>query len=76
MPGPAQTVLVLGIGKPLPRAGFFAHAQAHAVADTVTAAVTVSGETGRLDGHGGCFIGTGNGRAAYWSGDFSTDPSL
>ncbi len=70
-----NTHIVLGIGKPLPRAGVFAHAQAHAVADTIAAAITGSGETGRFDGHGGCFIETGNGRAAYGSGDFYADPS-
>jgi NADH dehydrogenase FAD-containing subunit len=47
------------------RAGVFAHAQAHAVADTIAATITGSGETGRFNGHGGCFIETGNGRAAY-----------
>ena len=70
-----NTHIVLGIGKPLPRAGVFAHAQAHAVADSVAATITGSGETSRFDGHGGCFIETGNGRAAYGSGDFYADPS-
>ena len=70
-----NTHIVLGIGKPLPRAGVFAHGQAHAVADTVAAAITGRGKAARFDGHGGCFIETGNGRAAYGSGDFYADPA-
>ena len=70
-----NTHIVLGIGKPLPRAGVFAHGQAHAVADTIAATITGTGEAGRFDGHGGCFIETGNGRAAYGSGDFYADPA-
>jgi len=41
-----NTHIVLGIGKPLPRAGVFAHAQAHVVADTITADIT--GKPARL----------------------------
>ena len=41
--------IVLGIGKPLPRAGVFAHGQAHAVADTIAHAITGTGEAGRFD---------------------------
>lgn len=70
-----NTHIVLGIGKPLPRAGVFAHGQAHAVADTITAAITGRGDAGRFDGHGGCFIETGAGRAAYGAGDFYADPA-
>lgn len=70
-----NTHIVLGIGKPLPRAGVFAHGQAHAVADTIAASITGTGEAGRFDGHGGCFIETGHGRAAYGSGDFYADPA-
>lgn len=70
-----NTHIVLGIGKPLPRAGVFAHAQANAVADTIAAAVTGKGADGRFDGHGGCFIETGDRRAAYGSGDFYADPA-
>lgn len=70
-----NTQIVLGIGKPLPRAGVFAHAQAHAVADSIIAKITGKGSAGRFDGHGGCFIETGNGRAAYGSGNFYAEPS-
>lgn len=70
-----NTHIVLGIGKPLPRAGVFAHAQAHTVADTISAAITGRGEPAQFDGHGGCFVEAGNGRAAYGSGNFYADPS-
>ena len=70
-----NTQIMLGMGKPLPRAGVFAHGQAHTVADTIVAAISGSGVAGRFDGHGGCFIETGNGRAAYGSGDFYADPA-
>jgi len=70
-----NTQIVLGIGKPLPRAGVFAHGQAHAVADSIIAKISGKGSAGRFDGHGGCFIETGNGRAAYGSGNFYADPS-
>ena len=70
-----NTHIVLGIGKPLPRAGVFAHAQAHVVADTITANITGKPAPGGFDGHGGCFIETGSGRAAYGSGNFYGDPA-
>lgn len=65
----------LGIGKPLPRAGVFAHGQAHVVADTIVAAVDGGAAPKGFDGHGGCFIETGGGRAAYGSGDFYSEPA-
>lgn len=70
-----NTHIVLGIGKPLPRAGVFAHSQAHTVADTVTAAIAGTAQTTAFDGHGGCFIETGSGRAAYGNGNFYADPA-
>ena len=69
------TQILLGIGKPLPRAGVFAHSQAHVVADTIGAAITGKPSSARFDGHGGCFIETGSGRAAYGTGDFYADPA-
>jgi sulfide:quinone oxidoreductase len=63
------------LGKPLPRAGGFAHAQAHVVADTINADVTRKPAPAGFDGHGGCFIEAGVGRAAYGSGNFYGDPA-
>lgn len=70
-----NTHIVLKIGKPLPRAGVFAHAQALTVADRISAAITGGSERVQFDGHGGCFIETGAGRAAYGSGNFYADPT-
>lgn len=67
--------IVLGIGKPLPRAGVFAHAQAIAVADAIAAKVAGRAGAEPFDGHGGCFIEAGDGRAAWGSGDFYADPA-
>jgi len=70
-----NTHIVLKIGKPLPRAGVFAHAQAHAVAERISATIQGQPVQAEFDGHGGCFIETGAGRAAYGSGNFYADPS-
>ena len=67
--------ITLGIGKPLPRAGVFAHAQGQVVADTIAAAIGGRPAPGGFDGHGGCFIEIGDGRAGYGSGDFYADPA-
>ena len=68
-----NTQIVLKIGKPLPRAGVFAHGQGRTVADRIAAAIAGEPEQARFDGHGGCFIETGAGRAAYGGGDFYAD---
>ena len=70
-----NTHIVLGIGKPLPRAGVFAHGQALAVADTIAAAISGKPQPKGFDGHGGCFIESGSGRAAYGAGNFYADPA-
>lgn len=70
-----NTHIILGIGKPLPRAGVFAHAQAHAVADTISATISGKPLPKGFDGHGGCFIESGSGRAAYGAGNFYAEPA-
>jgi len=70
-----NTQIGLGIGKPLPRAGVFAHGQALVVADTISATITGKPAPSGFDGRGGCFIETGAGRAAYGAGDFYADPA-
>lgn len=70
-----NTHIVLKNGKPLPRAGVFAHAQAQAVAERISADIQGKPERAEFDGHGGCFIETGAGRAAYGSGNFYADPA-
>jgi sulfide:quinone oxidoreductase len=67
--------LPLSIGKPLPRAGVFAHAQALVVADNIAAAIEGRPATARFDGHGGCFVEIGHGKAGFGTGDFYAEPS-
>jgi sulfide:quinone oxidoreductase len=65
----------LSIGKPLPRAGVFAHAQALVVADNIAAVVNGRSGDARFDGNGGCYIETGFSKAGYGSGNFFAEPS-
>jgi sulfide:quinone oxidoreductase len=69
------TVIPLSIGRPLPKAGVFAHAEAEVVAANLARAITGRGEPRAFDGHGGCFVEVGQGRAAYGAGDFFAEPA-
>lgn len=68
------TLIPLAMGKPLPRAGVFAHRQAEVVARNIAGASAGKGGATRFDGHGSCFIETGDGRAGYGAGDFFAEP--
>ncbi len=67
------TLIPLSMGKPLPRAGVFAHRQAEVVARNIAGAAPQGAV--RFDGHGSCFIETGDGKAGYGAGDFYAEPS-
>jgi sulfide:quinone oxidoreductase len=64
----------LKLGKPLPKAGVFAHAEAEVVARNIARAITGKGTAAAFDGMGACFVETGDGRAAYGKGDFYAEP--
>jgi sulfide:quinone oxidoreductase len=68
------TGIPLKLGKPLPKAGVFAHAEASVVAANIVRAVTGKGKPARFDGHGGCFVETGDGKAGFGKGDFYAEP--
>ena len=68
------TTVPLAMGKPLPKAGVFAHAQAEVVAANITALWTGSGAHRTFDGHGACFLETGDGRAGFGTGNFYAEP--
>lgn len=68
------TLIPLAMGKPLPRAGVFAHGQAEVVARNIARSVLGRGSPARYDGHGACFIETGDGKAGYGSGNFYAEP--
>jgi sulfide:quinone oxidoreductase len=67
-------VLPLKMGRPLPKAGVFAHAQGEVVAHNIAAAWTGHGAPKRFDGLGACFIETGDGRAGMGQGNFYAEP--
>jgi sulfide:quinone oxidoreductase len=68
------TLIPLAMGKPLPRAGVFAHAQAEVVARNIARVVAGRAPAERFDGRGACFIETGSGRAGFGAGDFYAEP--
>ena len=68
------TLIPLAMGKPLPRAGVFAHGQAEVVAGNIVRAVKGETTSERFDGHGACFIETGAGRAGFGAGNFYAEP--
>lgn len=64
----------LKLGKPLPKAGVFAHGEAEVVAKNIAAAVLGRDASERFNGHGECFIEIGNGKAGFGGGDFYAEP--
>ncbi|MBE7424271.1 MAG: NAD(P)/FAD-dependent oxidoreductase [Zoogloeaceae bacterium] len=69
------TTIPLKMGRPLPKAGVFAHGQAETVAANIAHAWTGKGAPRRFDGYGMCFIEAGNGRAGIGKGDFYAEPT-
>ncbi len=68
------TSIPLKLGKPLPKAGVFAHAEAEVVARNIAREVTGRGAPAVFDGHGECFVETGGGQAGFGAGNFYTEP--
>jgi len=64
----------LTLGKPLPKAGVFAHAEAEVVATNIVRAITGKGQSASFNGEGECFVETGDGQAGYGKGDFYGEP--
>lgn len=69
------TVIPLKIGRPLPKAGVFAHGQAEVVAHNLARAWTGAGKPEQFNGEGMCFIEIGSGRAGLGSGNFYAEPA-
>lgn len=69
------TAIPLKMGRPLPKAGVFAHRQAEVVARNIARAWAGKGEAARFDGHGMCFVEIGAGMAGFGSGDFYAEPT-
>ena len=68
------TGISLKLGKPLPKAGTFAHAQAEVVAHNIACEIRGKGETKHFDGGGECFIEMGDGKAGFARGNFYAEP--
>ena len=64
----------LGIGKPLPRAGVFAHGQAEVVANNISVEIRGKGKVKAFDGDGSCFLMTGGAQAAFVKGTWFSTP--
>jgi sulfide:quinone oxidoreductase len=69
------TGIMLASGRPLPKAGVFAHAEAEVVADNLVHEITGKGTPRRFNGHGECFVETGDGRAGFGRGNFYAEPA-
>jgi len=68
------TGIKLSVGKPLPKAGVIAHGQAEVVVNNIIKEITGQGTSKLFDGHGACFIETGNGKAGMGTGNFYAEP--
>jgi sulfide:quinone oxidoreductase len=64
----------LKLGKPLPKAGVFAHGQAVVVAKNIAATIAGGNAAARFNGHGECFVEIGDGKAGFGGGDFYAEP--
>lgn len=69
------TGIPLAIGKPLPKAGVFAHHEGEVVANNLIHEITGKGSLTTFDGHGECFLEAGDGKAGFGSGDFYAEPA-
>jgi sulfide:quinone oxidoreductase len=69
------TGIPLKLGKPLPKAGVFAHYQGEVVARNIARSVTGRGRPARFDGSGECFIETGDHKAGFGKGNFYAEPT-
>ena len=67
--------IILANGKPLPKAGVFAHAQAKVVAERIAAEVRRTETQAQFDGVGYCWLETGGGLAGFASGEFYAEPN-
>ncbi|MBI3492566.1 MAG: NAD(P)/FAD-dependent oxidoreductase [Acidobacteria bacterium] len=65
----------LALGKPLPKAGTFAHREAKVVAKNIARAIAGNPTLARFDGYGECFIEIGGGKAGFGGGDFYSEPT-
>jgi sulfide:quinone oxidoreductase len=68
------TTIMLPVGKPLPKAGVFAHHEAETVARNIAAEIRGNTPKHAFDGRGYCFLELGANKAGFASGDFYAAP--
>ena len=68
------TYIPLEMGKPLPKAGVFAHYQAETVAHNIAHKITGKTPDKKFNGDGQCFLEMGDGKAGYAGGNFYGSP--
>lgn len=68
------TGIPLKLGKPLPKAGVFAHYHAEVVAHNISVEITGKGKSTRYNGSGSCFVEIGGGKAGFGRGNFYAEP--
>lgn len=68
------TNIPLEMGKPLPKAGVFAHYQAETVAHNITQKIAGKVANKKFDGYGQCFLEMGRGMAGHAGGNFYASP--
>ena len=67
--------ITLDSGKPLPKAGVFAHFEAEIVAENIAAEINDLKADKKYDGHAYCFLEIGYGKAGFAGGNFYAKPS-
>jgi sulfide:quinone oxidoreductase len=68
------TFIPLEMGKPLPKAGVFAHYQAESVAHNIAQKIAGKTPDKIFNGEGQCFLELGDGKAGYAGGNFYGSP--
>lgn len=68
------TYIPLEMGKPLPKAGVFAHYQAEVVAHNIEKRIEGKKADKTFEGQGQCFLELGGGKAGYAGGNFYGSP--
>lgn len=68
------TTITLASGKPLPKAGVFAHSEAKVVAENIASEIHGSPINKEYNGHASCFLEIGFGKAGFAEGNFYAEP--
>src|SRR3989338_3986083 len=67
--------IILDSGKPLPKAGVFAHLEAEIVAENLAAEINGLNSNKKYDGRAYCFLELGYGKSGFAGGNFYSKPA-